>query len=186
MGTAKKLRDRLYTHKDLEQFPEGEIWELLEGVPYQLAPPTVKHQEISGEIFNQFYNYLKGKPCKVFAAPFGVYLPDTNKRNNFIVPDITVVCDKIDGDKYMGIPSLVVEIISPSNNEAEFIRKFKLYQTLKIKEYWIIYPNEKIVSVFKLNQNNNYELAYYTDENNKLKAGIFEDLYIDLSLIFVE
>lgn len=184
MSTVKKLSDRLYSHNDLEHFPNEEIWELIEGVPYQQAPPTVKHQEISGELFYQFYNYLKEKPCKVFAAPFGVYLPDSKKKNNFIVPDITIVCEKIVGDKFRGVPSLVIEIISPSNDQPEFMKKFKLYQTLSIKEYWVIYPDHNIVSIFRLNQNNKYELADYSDENRKLKVGIFDDLYIDFDLVF--
>jgi hypothetical protein len=31
---------RIYTHEDLENFPDNEIWELIEGVPYQMAPPS--------------------------------------------------------------------------------------------------------------------------------------------------
>jgi Uma2 family endonuclease len=181
---SSKIEDRIYTHEDLERFPDQEIWELIEGIPCQLAPPSVKHQEISGELFRQFSNYLLDKPCKVFAAPFGVYLPDTNKKNNFIVPDLTIVCEKITGDKYKGVPSLVIEIISPANDKPEFLKKFKLYQKLGIKEYWVIYPESKIVTIFRLNQNNKYELADYEDEARKFKVGIFEDLEIDFDLVF--
>lgn len=184
MATPKKLEDRIYTHADIESFPSQEIWELIEGVPYQLAPPSVKHQEISGELFRQISNYLLGKPCKVYAAPFGVYLPDAKQKNNFIVPDLTIVCEKITDDKYQGVPSLVMEIISPSNDQAEFMKKFKLYQKLGIKEYWVIYPESELVSIFRLNQNNKYELADDEDEERRLKVGIFDDLEIDLDLVF--
>jgi Uma2 family endonuclease len=186
MTMARKLEYRIYTHHDIDSYPDDEIWELIEGVPYQLAPPSVKHQEISGELFRQISNYLVGKTCKVFAAPFGVYLPDTKKKNNFVVPDITIVCEKISGDKYQGVPSLVIEIQSPSNDQAEFMKKFKLYQKLGIQEYWVIYPDSQIISIFRLNQNNKYELADYEDEERKLKVGIFEDLYIDFDLVFGE
>jgi Uma2 family endonuclease len=181
---APKIESRVYTHEDLEHFPDQEVWELISGIPYQLAPPSVKHQEISGEIFSQIYNYLKGKPCKVFAAPFGVYLPDTKNKNNFIVPDITIVCEKISGDKYYGVPGMVVEIISPSIDKPEFMKKFKLYQKLGIKEYWVIYPESEIVSIFRLNQNGKYELADYEDEERRFKVGIFEDLYLDFDIVF--
>jgi len=184
MAITKKIENRTYTHDDIEHFADEEIWELIEGVPYQLAPPSVRHQEISGEVFRQFGNYLLNKPCKVFAAPFGVYLPDSKTKNNFIVPDLTVVCEKITGDKYHGVPSLVIEIISPSNDKPEFLKKFKLYQKLGIKEYWVIYPESEIVSIFRLNQNNKYELADYEDDERRLKVGIFEDLYIDFDLVF--
>jgi Uma2 family endonuclease len=199
MGYVKEevVKTKLYTHEDLENFPDNEIWELVEGVPYQMAPPSVKHQRISGELFRQIANYLlaKGNPCEVYAAPFGVYLPNTRKKNNFIVPDLTVVCEKIAGDKYYGVPPLVIEIISPSNHPGELQKKFKLYQTLGIREYWLIYPDIVTVSVFRLNQNNRYELVdSYTppnpdepdepDANPLIKVGIFDDLRIDFDLVF--
>jgi Uma2 family endonuclease len=194
--TSKKeiTSPRIYTHADLENFSDDEVWEIIEGVPYQMAPPSVRHQDISMELSRQFSNYLreKGNPCRVYAAPFGVYLPNTRKRNNFVVPDLTVVCDKIEGDKYYGIPPLIVEIISPSNRPGEQHKKFKLYQTLGIREYWVIYPDTNTVSVFRLNQNNHYELvdSYTRDEpdetetNPKIKVGIFDDLWIDFELVF--
>jgi Uma2 family endonuclease len=191
---------RIYTHEDLENFPDDEIWELIDGVPHQMAPPSVRHQRISMKLSRQFANYLseKNSPCEVFAAPFGIYLPNTRKKNNFIVPDLTLVCEKIEGDKYYGVPPMVVEIVSPSNNPGELQKKFKLYQTLGIREYWLIYPGTDTVSVFRLNQNNRYELADSytppnpdetdetdeTDTNPQIKVGIFDDLWIDFNSVF--
>jgi Uma2 family endonuclease len=188
---------RIYTHEDLENFPDDEVWELIEGVPYQMTPPSFKHQRISTELTRQFANYLmeKGKPCEVLAAPFGVYLPNTKKRNNFVVPDLTLICEKVEGDKYYGVPPLVVEIISPSNRPGAQHKKFMLYQTLGIREYWLIYPDTDTVSVFRLNQNNRYELTESytspdpdepdeTDSNPKIKVGVFDDLWIDFNLVF--
>jgi Uma2 family endonuclease len=199
MGTVKEeiAATRIFTHEDLENFPDNEVWELIEGVPYQMAPPSVQHQRISGELFRQFANYLqeKGNPCEIFAAPFGIYLPNTKKKNNFIAPNLTVVCEKIENDKYYGVPPMVIEIVSPSNNFGELQKKFKLYQILGIREYWLIYPDTETVSVFRLNQNNRYELMYsYTppnpdelnepDTNPQIKVGIFQDLWIDFKLVF--
>jgi Uma2 family endonuclease len=87
MGIAKEIAiNRIYTHEDLENFPDNELWELLEGTPYQMAPPSDKHQRISMELSWQFANYLreKGKPCEIFAVPFGVYLPNTKKKSQMM------------------------------------------------------------------------------------------------------
>lgn len=86
-------------------------------------------------------------------------------------------------------PSLVVEIISPSNSQKEMLKKFKLFETLGIREYWIIYPEEKIVSVFRLNQSHHYEHhttlnAKEPEEELKVKVGVLEDLTIDFTRIF--
>lgn len=99
---------------------------------------------------------------------------------------ITIVCEKISGEKYQGVPSLVIEILSPSNDNTEFMKKFKLYQKLGIREYWVIYPDSKIISIFRLNQNNKFELVDYEDDDRKIKVGIFEELYVDFDLVFGE
>jgi Uma2 family endonuclease len=191
MGIAKEKPTRIYTHQDLDNFPDDEVWELIEGVPYQMAPQSDRHQDISMELSRQFANYLreKGKPCKVYAAPFGVYLPNTNQKNNFIVPDLTIVCEKFEDPKYYSIPSMIIEIVSPSNKHSELQKKFKLYQTVGIKEYWLIYPDTETVSEFQLNQNNKYELIDTYDSNDdshdpKIKVSRFNDLWIDFELVF--
>ena len=73
--------------------------ELLEGEAVLMAPPARVHQEISGELFRQLANFLEGKKCRVYAAPFAVRLfegkedrPEDVKA--VVEPDITVVCDR--------------------------------------------------------------------------------------------
>jgi hypothetical protein len=39
------------------------------------AVPNRAHQEVKGELFFQLKQWLKGKPCKVYDAPFDVLLP---------------------------------------------------------------------------------------------------------------
>lgn len=194
----KVLPTKIYTHADLGNFPDDEIWELIEGVPYQMAPPTPKHQEISTELTRQFANYLleKRSPCKVYAAPFGIYLPNTRGKNNFVSPDLTIVCEKIEADKYYGVPPLVVEIISESNKPRKMHKKLMLYQELGIREYWMIYPDSKTVTIYQLNEKYHYEIASshifpfpgepeeLDEADPKVKVGLFDDLAIDFSLVF--
>jgi Uma2 family endonuclease len=56
MGIAKEevAATRIYTHEDLGNFPDNEVWELIEGVPYQMAPPSIMHQQIATELIRQF------------------------------------------------------------------------------------------------------------------------------------
>ena len=68
MSTAEKLiREEKYKYSDYENWQDSENWEIISGKAYMMAPsPTIKHQNISGNIYNEFKNYLKGKSCKVF------------------------------------------------------------------------------------------------------------------------
>jgi Uma2 family endonuclease len=178
-----------YTYEDYLNWDEEERIEILDGFAYMHASPSRIHQEISGEIYRQFANYLKDKPCKVYHAPFCVRL-DNKKRakdnKNIVEPDITIVCDKnkLDEKGCKGVPDMIVEIISPSSGKIDRVIKFNKYEEVGVKEYWIIEPNYKVVSVFQLQKNGRYgRPESYTDEEI-IKLSLFPDCEIDLGLVF--
>ena len=66
---AEKAR---YTLADVLTWEESERIEIINGEAVMMAPPSSVHQEIAAELTRQFGNYLEGKRCKVYPAPFGV------------------------------------------------------------------------------------------------------------------
>ena len=62
-------------------------------------------------------------------------------------PDIAVVCDqkKLDDAVCKGAPVLVIEVLSASTASRDNIEKLDLYKKYKIREYWIVYPEEKLL-----------------------------------------
>ncbi len=62
-----------------------------------MSSPFFPHQVAVNEIFGQFYNWFKGKPCRPLTAPFNVKLYNEaktfNEDPNVVQPDILVVCD---------------------------------------------------------------------------------------------
>ncbi|AIS52772.1 hypothetical protein TKV_c16130 [Thermoanaerobacter kivui] len=182
--------DKIYTYADYLKWPENERIELINGQVYLMTPPSRIHQEILGAIFYQFYDYLKNRPCKVYLAPFGVRLPKGDEKSNeeiktVVEPDMVVICDesKLDNEGCKGAPDLIVEIVSPSTRKRDRVEKFNLYEKHGVKEYWIVEPEDKIVSVFVLQENKRYGVKVYTDKD-KIKVSLFDDLIIDLALIF--
>ena len=97
MGALPKEK-RHFTYADYKEWElaEGERYELIYGEAYAMAAPNTRHQEILGAIFTQFYNYLQGKPCKVYPAPFDVRLfyAEDESDDTVVQPDITVICDE--------------------------------------------------------------------------------------------
>src|SRR5687768_14918226 len=88
-----------YSYADYLQWKFKERLELIRGSIFQLSAPNTNHQIVSGELYNQLYNFLKSKPCHVFTAPFDVRLPRPGKTADNLVktvvqPDICVVCDE--------------------------------------------------------------------------------------------
>lgn len=178
-----------YSYKDYLNWSEEERWEIIDGAAYMQAAPSRIHQEISGELHRRFANYLQGKPCRVYHAPFCVRLDaekDDNDIINVVEPDITVVCDssKLDERGCKGSPDMIIEILSPSTGKKDKVIKFNKYEKAGVKEYWILEPDQKLVSVFLLQSNGRYgRPEMYTDED-QIKVSIFPDLTIELDAIF--
>ena len=153
--------ERKYTYVDYLILPEDERWEIIDGVPYLQAAPTWQHQAIVLELGAQFLSYFRGKPCRVFVSPFDLCIPEYDESDEAISnliaqPDIVVICDdsKLRKTGYFGVPSLVIEVSSPCTAKKDKVLKFKKFQNAGIKEYWIVEPEGKFVSVFTMQEYN--------------------------------
>lgn len=181
-----------YTLADALTWDESERIELIYGEPVMMAPPVRRHQEISGELFGQLREYLKGKKCKVYAAPFAVRLFERDRDrpddvDTMVEPDISVVCDpsKLDDIGCKGAPDLVIEILSPSTQRHDRFTKFNLYQQAGVKEYWIIDPDSKTTQSFVL-EDGRYSVKEFGTAGEKMKVNVLEGCAIDLSQVFGE
>ena len=188
---AKK---KSYTYADYLSWPNEERWEIIDGVPYDMSPaPSRRHQEISMALSGEFYTYLKGKPCKVYAAPFDVRLPKDGEVEDrdirtVIQPDLAVICkrERLDSRGCLKAPDLIVEILSPFTSSKDSVKKFDLYEREGVREYWVVRPDEQTVAVFKLGRDNRYGRPEMYTAQDKIKVGIFDSLVIDLPDIFRE
>lgn len=183
--------EKKYTYADYLSWHDGQRWELIEGIPYNMSPaPSRVHQKILGKLFNEFYNYLKGKSCEVYAAPFDVRFPLEGQKEaqieTVVQPDIVVICDKekLDAKGCLGSPDLIIEIISPSTAQMDMKIKWSLYERGQVTEYWIVYPDYKTVMIYRLGPDGGYKThEIYTDKEH-VQVGIFPDLQINLAEIF--
>jgi len=175
-----------YTFNDYMNFDDDERWEIINGKLFLMSAPTVTHQRILGRLYLKFGNFLEGKPCDVFFAPFDVRLKADTTDDTVVQPDLLVICD----DSIMmktgckGAPDMVVEILSPSTSYKDRALKFKVYQEVGIKEFWIIDPEEKLTVVHILN-NGNYYTKIFT-ETETAPVHILEGFEINLADIFAE
>ena len=173
-----------YTCEEVDSWDTDERYELIDGDIYMMAPPRRIHQGISMELSYQLRNFLKGKPCEVYAAPFAVRL----NRDEYtrVEPDIAVICDKskLTDEGCKGAPDLIIEILSPSSQRHDRIKKYDLYLKTGVREYWIVDPENKIVSVYIL-KNGEYVAKNYS-ETAVVPIHVLEGCGIDLNDVFSE
>ena len=182
-------KDR-YTFADCLTWGENERIEIINGEAVMMAPPTRIHQEILMELSRQLANFLEGKKCKVYPAPFAVRLfekdGDTPEDvDTMVEPDISVVCDhdKLDKHGCKGAPDLVVEVLSPSTQRHDRLVKLDLYQRAGVREYWIVDPDSSTVQVFMLKDGYLHPHEVYS-EKDIAKVNVLDGCFIELSKMF--
>ncbi len=171
-----------------ESSPQYEMtrWEMIDGVVYDMSPPpSTPHQRVSGSLYALFYVYLQGKSCQVFHAPFGVWFR-VEDEDEHVEPDITLVCDpgKLQHRGCVGVPDLIVEILSPSTSAKDRRIKLRKYEREGVREFWIVDPLTEYVEVYQLGADDKYAEPDVYENTATLQVGIFPDLAIDLKQVF--
>ena len=184
---------KTYTYADYFKWRFDERLELIKGKIFRMSPaPGRTHQEISLAMTLKLGNYLKGKPCKIYTAPFDVRLPRISKEDTAIYtvvqPDICVICDlsKLDDRGCIGAPDIVVEILSPGNNKKELHNKYEVYQEAGVKEYWIIHPSEHTFLKYTLDYEGLFQPSKLLVGGDELTSVVLPGFILDLNEIFEE
>ncbi len=172
-------QEKLYTIDDIYSLPEGERAELIDGQIYYMAPPTRKHQRITGELFAIIREYINthNGTCEVDIAPFAVFLNEDDI--NYVEPDISVICnpEKLTDKGCSGAPDWIIEIVSSGSRRTDYYTKLFKYRTAGVREYWIVDPEKNRILVYDFESENTGDYTFA----DSVKAGIYDDLLINFS-----
>ena len=181
MDSLSQNRNNLHTIQEIEAFPEGTRAELIDGEIYYMSAPSRLHQKILGRLFNMIQNHIDRSQgsCEVYAAPFAVYL-SPGDDGQYYEPDIAVICDpgKLIDKGCAGAPDWIIEISSPSTERRDLGVKLFKYRSAGVREYWVVIPEKKIVTVFLFGQAP--EGAIYSFDND-IPVHIYEGFSINLA-----
>lgn len=189
--------NKRYTYADYLTWQFDEMVELIRGRVFKMSPaPSRAHQKVLGELFLQIGNYLKGKSCQIYVAPFDVRLPlpehkqTPHKIGTVVQPDLCIICDptKLDEQGCNGAPDWIIEILSPATSQKDFTEKYDIYQFAGVSEYWVVHPHEATVLIYTLDEQGEYQLRRKTPylRHEIVAPGVFPELAVDLGLVFGE
>lgn len=171
-------QEKHYTIDDIYNLPEGSRAELIDGQLYAMAPPGRKHQELLSFLHAAIYNYISAKkgPCKVYPAPFAVFLSADDSR--YLEPDLSVICDrdKLDDRGCNGAPDWIIEIVSPGSSRMDYYTKLSLYRSAGVREYWIVDPMKQTVLVYDMEHDSAPSLYSFSD---RIPVNLYDDFRID-------
>lgn len=144
-------KPNFYTSADYWNLPDDERAELIGGKMYAMAPPSRIHQELIAELLTAIHQHIKdhGGDCKAYPAPFAVNLDADDE--NWVEPDISVICDKnkLTDRGCCGAPDFIIEIVSPSSRRHDYSVKNTLYSQAGVREYWIVDPAKERTTIYR-------------------------------------
>jgi len=178
------------TYEEFIKFSEQSEnrYEYIDGKVYLLSSPSFEHQAIIMEISNIMYQWFKGKKCRPLTAPFDVTLKrkDDEENINVVQPDMVVICDTenvTEKGRYMGVPSLVLEVLSESTRSKDMLKKLDLYANSGVNEYWIVNPFSREVYLYFFSEGGISEYRVFR-EKDVVQSVFFKGLEVSLEQIF--
>lgn len=155
-----------------EMLPEGTLAELIDNQIYMSPAPNTNHFATAKKISKILDKLIEDTgQGLVFYAPYDVYFDGSQ---NAVQPDIFIVLKSNTGKiephgNFIGVPDLIVEILSAGNRSHDLVKKKDLYQKFGVQEYWIVDPDTKLVIGFSLSSNLYKKIS---EEIGKIKSPL--------------
>ena len=177
-------------------------YEIIGGKKFMAPAPNPTHGRVIGRLYMYISNHLdENESGYVFSDNTDVHFPD----GTLLKPDLSVVLEKnsaiIDWFRGIyGVPDMVVEVLSKSTHKNDLTIKKDIYERNGVREYWIIDPWIKSVTVYLLRDgkyflddeyilfdDNEFELltdAEKAEIKNEVSVSILDGLKVPLKYIF--
>jgi Uma2 family endonuclease len=140
-------------------------YELVDGVPVEMPPPTLRHQVLGSNIEIALRPAV-GQPVEGFVlrevavklSPYRAPNPDVCVHLRSGRSRLTKVC--VDGP-----PDLAVEVLSPGNRDKDLERNVAWYAEHGVTEYWIVDSDRPRIQVYRLERERFGEPRIYNSED---------------------
>ena len=145
-------RDVKLTYDDLLRLPDDDLrHELIGGVHYVTASPTLRHQRVLGRLYLAIGNWLDDHsvgevyfaPVDVVLSPFDVVVPDLLFMSHARASTVSAP------EAVRGMPELLIEVLSPSTRRRDQSLKRALYEREGVAEYWVVDPLRDTIRVYR-------------------------------------
>ena len=172
------------TYADYAKTPEGERWELIDGVLIMAAAPNMIHQFVQMDLAYPVETWVRQRSLgKVLTPVTDVVLSDTTT----VQPDLVFVSNArlsvITPANIQGAPDLVVEILSPSTTRRDWNDKLNQYAIHGVPEYWVVDPVDRMLWQFIL-RDGEYALNAKFGEGDTLTTPTLEGFSLSMSEVF--
>ena len=166
---------------------DGNRYEIIEGVLYLTTAPSFFHQWIVRRL-DRFIGVPAEQQSLAFAsvAPVGLLMPGCDP----VQPDFVVVLAArariIHDRRIMGVPDLIVEVISPSSIAYDERVKLAAYAAAVVPEYATIDPRSRTLNLYRLEVPGRYASPQLFNETDILHFACLPTIPLLMSDLFAQ
>ena len=135
---------------------QGRHLELVRGKVVEMPRPGERHCHVCGNVVWALNNYIRLRNRgRVLSNDPGILVerkPDTLRGPDVAVFDDVKPYDQLNPKFPEGMPTLVVEVLSPNDRVGKVTRRIGEYLRAGVRLVWIIDPEERDVAVHRLGQ----------------------------------
>jgi Uma2 family endonuclease len=181
---ATSTYTKTWTYEDLFHLPDdGKRYEIVDGELYEMPAPNPEHAAAVVNLILLLAPVVKALGGRIFTAPIDVFMFGADP----VQPDIVVLLASQAGlltrRGVEGAPSLLIEVLSPTNPEHDRIRKRELYARAGIGEYWLVSPEAASIDVLTLT-GRTYRTLVRAAGDEPIQTQVLPDLSFPVSTVF--
>lgn len=184
------IQQKTYTASEFWQIVEtgaledDKRYELIEGIIIEMAPSSPQNAIIAMLIGAMLSSYVYENELGYVTGADGGY---TISPGTVLIPDVAFIAKerapKIP-DRFEGAPDLAVEVISPSESARAVNSKTERYLNAGSTVVWNVYPEDKIVEVWRKGDGSTLVMQKYTEVDTITIDDVFADFSLPVSKIF--
>ncbi len=193
MADLARNLDERYTYGDYRTWDDDERWELIDGRAWCMSPaPMRRHQKLILRLGRKIGDFLEGRTCEAYIAPFDVLLPEGDEDDEdvqtVVQSDLVVYCDRSRLRDFgaRGAPTFVIEILSPSTAKKDLGDKFALYERHGVREYWVVDPDAHVVHAWDSDNSGRVGRERLHKLGESVKSTSLDGLVVDTGELFAE
>jgi Uma2 family endonuclease len=122
------------------------------------------HAHINGNVFRPLDHYIQAHPEHSFVFGDGlIYLMGGAEQGlkDAFIPDVSFIrASAVPADwnferPFPGVPTLAVEVVSPSDDADALIAKVGVYLECRTEQVWVLYPRSRSLHQYHLDETGN-------------------------------
>jgi Uma2 family endonuclease len=119
--------------------------EFINGQIYAMSGASREHNLISGNVFGEIRNQLRGRPCEAYMNDMRVRV---NVTGAYLYPDVVVVCGEPRFEDAsvdtLTNPTVIIEVLSPSTEGFDRGGKFAHYRRLASLQEYVLIAQDRV------------------------------------------